>query len=520
MKRIIKWGWIPAIILLATASFFLTHINIEGHYYSKLAHTLDVRQNHMSQEGYEALRAALPDCEILWDLPFQGQALPLDTKELTVEALSVEEVPLLLYLSELETVDGREAQDVRGLAELARQCPQCRVLYRLQVGDSVWESTASELTAENASAQALQAALPLFPEGKELLLTGVLPEMAEIEALRAAFPDLSISWEMTVNGERYFCDLEQGSVAGTASLQEISKLVNYLPRLQQLDIRDCRLSGRELAELHRQYPDVFFLADVTLFDRTFSTDAEEVDLSGNPVENVAELEALLDCFPNLTYVDMCGCGVDNEIMDALNRRHEDVSFVWTVKLGWKEVRTDIRWFMPFKFSMYESTNDETIANLRYCTELEVVDIGHMPVTNCDWAEPLMKLKYLIIGDGPMANIDGLKDHTKLIYLELFKVPVKDYTPLLSCTGLEDLNISYTYGDPGIIAQMTWLKNLWWQNPWTLHWQYQEGWDHLKENMPGVNISQYHSTSSTDHGWRELPNYFAQRDILGMFYMEG
>jgi hypothetical protein len=38
-------------------------------------------------------------------------------------------------------------------------------------------------------------------------------------------------------------------------------------------------------------------------------------------------------------------------------------------------------------------------------------------------------------------------------------------------------------------------------------------------MPNTRIV-YTEGSSTARGWRELPNYYAQRDILGMWYMEG
>lgn len=498
----------------------MTHICVDGHYYSRLAHTVDVRQQHLSAEAYEALVEALPEKEILWELPFQGQSLPLDTKALTVDHLTVEEAEQLRYLPELERLDGSAASEIAGLAQLAKLCPQCRVQYQKKVGSGIWHSGEAVLIGRDASAQELQEALPLFPDCKELTLTGALPAREALDELQAAFPAVELSWEASLNGVTYSKDTQETTVRGNASREELEALVSYLPELKKLNMGGCSLTAEELTQLQQQYPGVFFLTNVTLFDTVFSTDAEKLDLSGNQVTDLEALEALLECFPKLTKVEMCGCGVDNDAMDALNRRHEDISFVWTVKLGWKEVRTDIRWFMPFLMNMYTTTNNETIANLRYCTDLEVVDIGHMPVTNCDWAEPLTNLKYLIMGDGPMQNIDGLKNHTQLVYLEMFKVPVRDYTPLLSCTGLRDLNIGYTYGDPGVIAQMTWLENLWWHNPWTLHWEYQDGWDHLKEKMPGVNISQYHSTSSTDHGWRELPNYYAQRDILGMFYMEG
>ena len=49
---------------------------------------LDLRQMAVTAEEYEKLRAALPDCEILWRIPFQGQVWDMDTRELTITELT------------------------------------------------------------------------------------------------------------------------------------------------------------------------------------------------------------------------------------------------------------------------------------------------------------------------------------------------------------------------------------------------------------------------------------------------
>jgi hypothetical protein len=60
--------------------------------------------------------------------------------------------------------------------------------------------------------------------------------------------------------------------------------------------------------------------------------------------------------------------------------------------------------------------------------------------------------------------------------------------------------------------MTWLKNLW--------WNYGAGSRAmLQAALPDCKFN-YTSYSSTGGGWRELPNYYAQRDIFGMYYMKG
>ena len=123
------------------------------------------------------------------------------------------------------------------------------------------------------------------------------------------------------------------------------------------------------------------------------------------------------------------------------------------------------------------------------------------------------LKYLILADTKVTDLTPLTGLKELAFLELFMLDIKDYAPLESLTGLEDLNLYYTFGDPNVILRMTWLKNLWW-NGCDGEVQLQ-----LRETMPDCKFS-FNSFSSTGAGWRKLPNYYAQRDMLGLDYATG
>ena len=98
--------------------------------------------------------------------------------------------------------------------------------------------------------------------------------------------------------------------------------------------------------------------------------------------------------------------------------------------------------------------------------------------------------------------------------------MRDYSPLLGCTGLEDLNLGYTYGDPAPIAKMTWLRNLWWGGIHHVPWY--RGEDPaalLRQGLPNTKLM-FYAGSSTGLGWRELPHYYEMRDRIGMYYMRG
>lgn len=331
--------------------------------------------------------------------------------------------------------------------------------------------------------------------------------------------------EIPFHGVAYPADTLELDFAGQCVVaEELRLLLPRLPALENVNLQDTRISPDELMALSQEFPNVSFQWEAEAFGQIIPWDCTELDFSGMKMDGVEPVEALLSRLPKLQRLEMCGCGIDNETMDALNRRHENVQIIWSFPYGKQQIRTDITWFLPFMYSVLGATNDETLANLRYCTELVAVDLGHTNVTDISWVRYTPKLRFLIVGDSPISDLSPLADVSSLVYLEAFQTNVTDYSPLLTCSGLEDLNIGYTYGDPAVVQQMTWLKNLWWHMPWTVHSDYEEDWEYMKahigELMPDTTASLLHSDSSTGRGWRDLPNYFAQRDTVHMVYMIG
>lgn len=250
--------------------------------------------------------------------------------------------------------------------------------------------------------------------------------------------------------------------------------------------------------------------EVFFGDRSFLSDAEEIDLSGMEIESAQWVEERIRDMPKLQKVIMCDCGLGDEEMDALNRRYEDIRFVWTVRMGRISVRTDTNYFAPVVTGDYVTEID--LGPLKYCTDVVAVDLGHMAVRTCDWARNMPKLQYLILADTGITDISPLASCENLIFLELFLTAVRDYSPLLSCTRLEDLNLCYSYGSAEPVKQMTWLKRLWWDgNPYET-----KG---LEEYLPDTECN-FTSGSSTGGTWRLGQRYKEQRDILGMPYCVG
>ena len=477
---------------------------------SQLQH-LDLRGTGITLGEHEWLKRRLPRCEILWELQFQGVCYPPDTEHLTVTHLDMGDVVLLDYLPKLTCVDALECEDYEALVELSRRHPGCLVLYNVEIGGELWNQDTREMTLSGADPAALSQRLPALLKLQTLELTEPLPKMEEIASLAAQLPQVEFTWQAAIGGRAYAGSAQELSLPCFGDGQELLQKLPYFPRLQRLDLRGGRFTPEEREELERQYPRVEFLWDVVVDGKTVPVDTVTLDLSGHTTLELTQLEEAMPYLPDLQKVILCDCGFSNEELDALNRRHEKVRIVWNVTVGGRNTRTDETYFAPNKWGI--QLDDENCSELRYCTDMVCVDIGHMKkVTNCEWAAFMPDLTYLIVAETGVKDLSPLKDLKKLKYLEAFLTPVTDLTPLAGCTALEDLNLCYTYGDPEPIGEMTWLKRVWWTQNWRARAE-------LPGKLPNTCL-EFSAASSTGNGWREGPLYYAMRDYIGMGYMKG
>lgn len=510
------------VLLLAGACglFFSRYTWAVGALWEKDAVYMDLRGEALSPEEFRELKEALPDCRILWDVPFRDFRVSSNVSSITFSELTGQECQMLEYLPNLTRLIVLHCQDNEALEAYAARHPGCRVSYPVPAAGEGFPEDAVAFTIADADEVQLEQLLHRIDGLVQVTLTGRMPGEAEMDELIASFPEVFFLWRVRIGDTIVSSDISQLDLQGKdLDFQEILKLMKRLPNLRRVELTGCPLTDEQVLRLVAAYPDCDFLWEFRIDGKTFRTDAQELDVSGWQMESPEEIEALLPCFFNLKRVVMCGCGLDDETMDALNRRYEDIRFVWTVRIKDVDIRTDARWFYPFKYYRDMVVGEEDLYPLRYCTDMEAIDIGHMTqVRTCDWAAFMPNLEYLILGETSITDLAPLSGLKKLKYLEMFTLEVTDYSPLLGCTGLEDLNLGLTYGDPDVIAQMTWLKNLWWcdANGYASPTR-REAVERMCQTLTDTKIAIYidHPTAG---GWRQLPNYFAMRDLLEMFYL--
>ena len=414
---------------------------------------LDLRNTGITAQQHDALQAALPNCEILWSVPFAGGYVDSTAQEVTVNALSEADVAAFAYLQNVTSVHADLCRNYDELLSLASAYPEVIVTYTVPVGEQSVPMDAESITIVDPDAAELQRALELLPQLTSVTLEGDLPSTEELIALKEAFPQVTILWNFTV------CGVKTNSMA------------------------------------------------------------EFLDLSKIKMDNTEELESMLPCFYNLTKVDMISCGLSNATMEQLNMRHLKTSFIWKVKVCGVTVRTDIKYFMFYKYGL-KKVGD--LSNLRYCTDIEVLDFGHYGVSDVSFIEYMPKLRFLLMLETNLADLTPVGNCTSLEFAELAGSPIVDFWPLTNLTNLKGLNLSYTpkyghslgkFGDITPLLQMTWLERLWLANSRLGA----EGQAILREALPNTEMV-FYSISSTDRGWRYAPGYFEMRDILGLPYM--
>lgn len=339
----------------------------------------------------------------------------------------------------------------------------------------------------------------------------------ELVSLAEKKPECNVEYCLSIGGVCVSAQAER-IVPGQCNAAQIGEAMVLMPNLRYIDLRRTGLSCAQAREMADRHPDITFVWEEKWGDISFATDVQELDLSGIAMDGSEMIEEWIHYSPNLRKLILCDCGLSSRTMATLTQRYPMIRFVWRVKLGPLSARTDDTWFAPITRRQLIGGSDAD--ELKYCTDMECIDLGHCWIRGCEWAANMPRLRYLVLADTQVRDISPLAGLKKLCYLELFVTPVRDYSPLLGCRGLEDLNLGYTYGDPAPIAEMKWLKNLWWGG---IHHVPNYGGEDpaalLRRNLADTRLA-FYAGSSTGMGWRELAHYYEMRDRIGMYYMKG
>lgn len=516
------------VLLVAAVLLVVMQYHIVGFkLYPKDSQVLDLTGKDISIAHYEKLRAALPACTIHWDVPFQGNTVKNDVKELTITELTEADVEAMAYLPQLQKVNAKDCRDYDSLQHLRQQLPQVEVDYHVLVGGTYYTPDTTRIEVTHVTKEEILSTqyLPLLTE---VVACGG-PEQTDFTQLRNFCLNTGLSFAVRIGGQEIPYEAAQLKLENAA--EEEMYLLQYLKQLESVHLVNPAAAPQTLVSLREQYPKANITWEVELGGKLYPDTTTEVDLSQIVIEDLAQVEQAMAYFPDAETVILGLCGMDNPawgnskmdgklavnlidneaIAEYRDRVKDQYKVVWTVRLGPHiALRTDSDNFMPNHFGVGQLPDDYA-HNLRYCIDMVCLDLGHMTLTHIDFVQYMPKLKYLILAWTNVKYIEPIRNCKELVFIELDNSAIRDIAPLADCPKLEDLNIGNAWPEVDGILGMTWLKNV-----YMIFGSRSDAWK-ISQALPDTRVVT--SGNATVGGnWRRMKNYYDMRDMLHAPYM--
>lgn len=430
------------------------HVFIEGDAYPLKSTQIDLREKDVDFDYYHALQSALPECEILWNVPFHGEKYSNTTQNLQVSDLSMEDVDLLVnYFPELKTLDASQCNAYDILAAAEEALPECEVTYCVNLEGASPDHNASTLAmgfSEEHSFDVLMRNLAYLPKLETLMLTNPALNVEQIEQLRAAYPNITISCTLEILGvecNMETTELDLSGMTGEDAVAVVDQL-KLLPNLTYVNLNPENgigaLSREDVRDLMAAVPGVVFDFTFDFFGETLTTASEEVKLANVKIgdENEAEVRLALDLLPNCKRFVLDNCKMSDEVMEKIREDYRGrTKVVWRVWFGGGSSLTDAEVIR----CTYDLV-DDNCEDLYYCEDVRFVDFGHNEwLDSCDFIAGMKSLEYCILSGAPIKSLEPFANCKNLKFLEVaFCEYVESVEPLKNCENLQMLNISNTH----------------------------------------------------------------------------
>ncbi|MBR2786849.1 MAG: leucine-rich repeat domain-containing protein [Clostridia bacterium] len=339
------------------------------------------------------------------------------------------------------------------------------------------------------------------------------------EKLRQKFPNLEYHGKVyyTVYGKRV---LEDDTFLDLSDIEVDENLVDklmLLKNINEVSLYNQNFSMDEKMALHEIFPNVKFNWIVEILGENVDSNTETLDLSNKTIADINGFKQTLRMFTNLKTLDMSNTNLSNEELGSLREAFPNVRIDWVVHLGKWSLRTDAVAFSVLVTQFdYRRMTSADIQVLKYCTELQALDLGHQAIEDISViGEYLPNLRVLILADNKIKDISPLANLVHLHYLELFMNDITDVTPLASCTELVDLNICFNYRFSNVdgILNLPKLERLWLISDRISS----ESYRLIRQTYPNVTLVTT-GTGSTGSGWRSHERYFTMIDMYRNNYI--
>lgn len=316
----------------------------------------------------------------------------------------------------------------------------------------------------------------------------------------------NIYGKIVVEGDEYL-DLSNSQIDNNL----IEKL-KPLTQIKKVNLKNQNINKDTQIILQQTYPNIDFIWQVDVLGKKVDWNIETLDLSNQKIEDIEDFKKSLTLLKKLKTLDMSNTNLSNETLGNLRELYPNIRIDWVVYLGKWSVRTDaIAFSVLITQYDYKRMSSADIQVLKYCTELQALDLGHQAIEDISViGEYLPNLRILILADNKIKDISCLSNLKHLHYLELFMNDITDASALNSCKELVDLNISFNYhfSDINGILELPMLERLWLISDKISA----DSYNLIKQTYPNVKLVTTGS-GSTNSGWRTHERYFAMIDMF-------
>ena len=514
-----------------------------GSYALQTLERLDVRGCGLTREAYETLSARMPECLILCE-----QATALSAGGLTADELS-EALSALPGVREVDLTGANLTGEEE--ATLRERFPSVRLYSKIDAGGEAHDSAEKQVVLQVSGYDEALDLLAQFESPESVELNGTSFTAEQALALKARLGEARLTCALLLDGQQVRTDAQ--AITWAESAQELAQAAPLLGSLQSVELTGERtleeietlresfpdaalsftyrsvriipgettqadaLSSDEIARLQALCPEARLEWTVEVLGKRVGSLDKTLDFGNQQVsdDQVDALCQALDRLPGLEQVLLYESRLSFESMDRLFDGYPEVFFGFTTRMDKYKVRSDVTAFSTLKNQRNPYYTQDDMYFLRYCRNLQALDLGHNKITDISFLSWFPHLKVLILADNRITDISVLSQLTELEYIELFMNEIADFSPLASLGNLIDLNICYnlskerrTIEDVTPIYQCTKLERCWISNNGLTEQQQAD----LRAALPACEFN-FTVEQSTDGGWRKHARYYVVRDMM-------
>ena len=462
---------------------------------------------------------------------------PQDTIDL-VTTVTPEDLLLLDTFSQLQSADFSGSTCYDEIITWANSHTNVSVKYNVNLPNGKEVSADVEsLDLSDMDAQNLDATVSLFSYLPKLSSVKLPNDISseQFQSVAAVYPQLELNFSGTVAGiqispETTSLDLSKHTVE---QLEELMPWLTLMPAINEIELGndDGRLSWESISALAAVYPDAVLNYSFELYGKSFTLADTNMNLYCIPIDDEGALVKLVtSCMRNLEYLDMDSCGVSGEAMAEIRDNLPNTKVVWRIWFGDEySVRTDVEKILASNPGIGGEITGENSADLKYCTEVKYLDLGHNSYLNdISFVSYMPNLEVAIFAMANWSDCSPLADCPKLEYLEMQTSSLNDLRPLAEMKNLKHLNICYCFALTDItpLYNLTQLERLWIGRLTPIPKAQVEEFKSLVPNCE-VNTT---TTDPTEGGWRRSydaggflvshPRYELLGDQFGYIYGNG